>query len=85
MDVRVTRGAGIGWRTVCAPELERAFAAVEQGEPGHVPHAELLGAGTLSGSKLHESALAAQRCRFYVVISALGAEVSEAAIRVRRP
>jgi hypothetical protein len=83
LDARITRGSGLAWRLVCASDLERAFAAVEHGEPARIPNTEIRHAGTLSGPGLREAKLTETGCRYYVVVSPAGQEISHAAVRVR--
>jgi len=83
VDVDVTGGDGVRWRTVCAGPLERAFSSVERGDETDVPSSGVLASGQFSGLGLHHAKLSAGDCRFYVVISSLGENVSDAAVRVR--
>jgi hypothetical protein len=83
VDVDVTRGQGVGWRTVCAGPLERAFSSVEHGDQTEVPSSGMLESGEFSGVGLHHAKLTPADCRFYVVISGIGNDVSDAAVRVR--
>ncbi len=81
LDVRVSRGEGVAYRAVCAPDLKRAFAVAERGASGSVPLTEIVDTGQLRG--VSSEALRVPDCGFYLVVSALGDGVAEADVRIR--
>jgi hypothetical protein len=83
LDVRISRGSGVAWRAVCASDVEQAFAKVESGEAARIPKRAVLEGGRLAGSGLRQAKTAAVACPSYVVVSAIGDDVTQAAIRVR--
>jgi hypothetical protein len=83
LDARVTFGPPLAWRRLCASELERAFAGVEQGVPASLSDTKFIDSGTLSGSRAPEAQLGPVECRSYLVVSTAGKQASHAAIRVR--
>lgn len=85
LDARVTRGPGLTFGAVCADDVERAFAAVDQGDASQIPATEIVEQGTISGKGLHSVSIRRARCPRYVVISGIGDAVGESAIRIALP
>jgi hypothetical protein len=81
LDVRIRSGTGLAYRAVCAPDLRRAFEVAEQGQAGRVPMTEIVDTGQVRGTD--SARLHIPDCGFYLVISALAEELTEADVRVR--
>jgi len=83
LDVRINRGSGVSWRAVCASDVERALSKVENGEAASIPERVVAKHGALSGAGVRRAETPALACPSYVVVSALGDDVTEAALRLR--
>jgi len=83
LDARISSGLGVNWRAICASEVERAFSKVESGETASIPERAVLKGGTLSGSGIRHSKTPVLDCPSYIVVSAIGNDVTRAALRVR--
>jgi hypothetical protein len=82
-DVRIRKGSGIAYRAVCAPDLRRAFEVAEDGKAGSVPMTEIVDTGQVRRKSESGPSLHVPDCAFYLVVSALGDDLTESDVRVR--
>jgi hypothetical protein len=83
LDVRIERGEGLAYRTVCQGEMPADYEAIASGHLDRLPPRASAAAGTLGGPGQHSAVFRVDDCKFFVVVSTLGASTTVAALRVR--
>lgn len=83
LDARITRGSGIAYRAVCAPDLKSALTSAERGEPGVIPAADIVDTGRIERRGEPSARLRVPDCGFYLVLSTSGDAATSADVRLR--
>jgi hypothetical protein len=83
LDVSVESGPGVAYRAVCAEDMRANLDAIVSGRVEEIPSRTVVASGTITGTGAHTAALRVERCKFYLVVSALRNTTTVAALRVR--
>jgi hypothetical protein len=96
LDVSIERGSGLAYRAVCVEDMDRQYPLIARGRAS-VGQSSRKGAaanttigarasavnGSVAGTGLHQTTLQVERCKYYLVLSALAKNTTLAALRVR--
>jgi hypothetical protein len=83
LDVTVESGAGVAYRALCAADMEKDYSALARGDASSIALDPQLANGTVSGLGTHVSDFRVDKCKFYLVVSALVHTDTLVSFRVR--
>ena len=83
LDVSIESGSGLTYQAVCADHMVDQYGAIAGGRVGAIAEQSLGARGNVAGVGLHETTLQVERCKYYLVLSALARKRTLAAVRVR--
>lgn len=83
LDIKVERGAGLAYSTVCTEHMAESYPAIASGKASDVPWHAPSASGSVAGVGEHSATLRVAGCRFYLVVTGLPGADTLAAMRVR--
>lgn len=83
LDVTVESGAGVAYRALCAKDMDKDYSALARGDAASIAVDPKLANGAVAGLGKHTADFRVEKCKFYLVISALERTDTLVSFRVR--